>query len=52
MFDTLIVEPILNLLFTINAFLPGHDFGVTILLFTIVIRGALYPLVKKQLHQT
>ena len=52
MFDTLIVEPILNLLFTINAFLPGHDFGVTILLFTVVIRGALYPLVKKQLHQT
>ncbi len=52
MFDTLIVQPILNLLFTINAFLPGHDFGVTIILFTIIIRGALYPLVKKQLHQT
>lgn len=52
MFDTLIVQPILNLLFTIAALLPGHDFGMAIIVFTIIIRGLLYPLVKKQLHQT
>lgn len=52
MFDTLIVQPILNLLFTIAALLPGHDFGVAIIIFTVIIRGLLYPLVKKQLHQT
>ncbi len=52
MFDTLIVQPILNLLFIINSLLPGHDFGISIIIFTIVIRMALWPLVKKQLHQT
>ncbi len=52
MFDTFIVQPILNLLFIINSVLPGHDFGVSIIIFTIVIRMALWPLVKKQLHQT
>lgn len=52
MFDTLIVQPILNLLFVIYSLLPGHDFGVTILVFTVVIRMALWPLVKKQLHQS
>ncbi len=52
MFDAFIVQPILNLLFIINSLLPGHDFGVTIILFTIVVRLALWPLVRKQLHQT
>ncbi len=52
MFDTLIVQPILNLLFIINSLLPGHGFGVSIILFTVVVRMALWPLVKKQLHQT
>lgn len=52
MFDTLIVQPILNLLFVINSVLPGHDFGVSIIVFTVVIRMLLWPLVKKQLHQT
>lgn len=52
MFDTLIVEPILNLLFIINSLLPGHGFGLSIIIFTIVIRMALWPLVRKQLHQT
>ena len=52
MFDTLIVQPILNLLFIIISFLPGHDFGIAIIIFTIVIRMLLWPLVKKQLHQT
>lgn len=52
MFDTFIVQPILNLLFIINSVLPGHDFGISIIVFTVVIRMALWPLVKKQLHQT
>jgi YidC/Oxa1 family membrane protein insertase len=52
MFDTLIIHPILNLLFVIYSVLPGHDFGVAIIIFTVVIRLALWPLLKKQLHQT
>jgi len=50
MFTTLIVQPIFNLLVLIYAVLPGHNFGLAIILFTIVIRILLWPLVKKQLH--
>lgn len=52
MFTTLIVQPIFNLLVLIYALLPGHNFGLAIILFTIVIRLLLWPLVKRQLHQT
>lgn len=51
MFTTLIVQPIFNLLVFIYAIIPGHNFGLAIILFTIVIRLLLWPLVKKQLHQ-
>lgn len=50
-FDILIVQPIFNLLLGLYALIPGGDFGVAIILFTILIRFAMYPLVKKQLHQ-
>jgi YidC/Oxa1 family membrane protein insertase len=50
MFTTLIVQPIFNLLVLIYALLPGHNFGLAVILFTIVIRMLLGPLVKKQLH--
>lgn len=52
MFTTLIVQPIFNLLVLIYAILPGHNFGLAIIIFTVVIRLLLWPLVKKQLHQT
>ena len=51
MFDQLIVQPIFNLLEVIYALEPGHDLGVAIIIFTAIIRMALWPLVKKQLHQ-
>lgn len=50
MFDILIVQPIFNLLVSITALLPGHNFGVAIILFTILVRIVMWPLVKKQLH--
>jgi YidC/Oxa1 family membrane protein insertase len=49
-FDALIAKPIFNLLIVIIAFLPGHNLGVAIIIFTILVRLALYPLLKKQLH--
>lgn len=52
MFTTIIVQPIFNLLVLIYALLPGHNFGLALIIFTIVIRLLLWPLVKKQLHQT
>ncbi|HLZ14851.1 MAG TPA: YidC/Oxa1 family membrane protein insertase, partial [Candidatus Saccharimonadales bacterium] len=51
MFTTLIIQPIFNLLVLIYALLPGHNFGLSIIIFTIVVRILMYPLVKKQLHQ-
>ena len=35
----------------IYAIVPGGDFGVSVVIFTIVLRFALWPLAKKQLHQ-
>lgn len=50
MFQTLIVQPVFNLLVLIYALLPGHNFGLAIILFTIVVRLLMWPLVKKQIH--
>jgi YidC/Oxa1 family membrane protein insertase len=50
MFTTLIVRPIFNLLVLIYTILPGHNFGFAIILFTILVRLLMWPLVKKQLH--
>lgn len=52
MFNTLIVQPLFNLLALIYALLPGHDFGIAIIIFTILIRLLMWPLIKKQLHHT
>lgn len=52
MFTTFIVQPIFNLLVLIYGLLPGHNFGLALIIFTVVIRLLLWPLVKKQLHQT
>jgi len=50
-FQILIVKPIFNLLVFIYAILPGHNFGLALIIFTIVVRMLMWPLVKKQLHQ-
>ena len=52
MFDLIIVQPIFNLLLGLYSIIPGGDFGVSLIIFTILVRFALFPLVKKQLHQT
>lgn len=50
-FDILILQPIFNLLLGLYSVIPGGDFGIAIIIFTILVRLALWPLVKKQLHQ-
>ncbi len=45
------MQPIFNLLLFIYSVLPGADFGIAIIIFTIIIRFALWPLVVRQLHQ-
>jgi YidC/Oxa1 family membrane protein insertase len=49
-FTAFITRPIFNLLILILALLPGHNLGVAIIIFTVLVRIALYPLLKKQLH--
>jgi YidC/Oxa1 family membrane protein insertase len=51
-FDILIVQPIFNLLIGLYSIIPGGDFGISVIIFTVFVRFALYPLVKRQLHQT
>lgn len=51
-FDVLIVQPFFNVLLVLYTYIPGGDFGIAIIAMTILIRFAMWPLVKKQLHQT
>src|SRR5688572_6622282 len=52
MLKTILVNPLFNALLLLYALLPGHDFGIAIVILTILIRLLLWPLVKKQLqHQ-
>lgn len=51
-FEVLVVQPLFNLLTVLYAVIPGGDFGISIIVFTILLRLAIHPLVKKQLHQT
>jgi YidC/Oxa1 family membrane protein insertase len=50
MLNTIITQPFLNLLFVLYTAIPGHDFGLAVIILTVAIRFALYPLAKKQLH--
>lgn len=48
MWDALILNPMLNVLLLIYSYL-GRNFGVAIILFTILIRLLIYPLTAKQM---
>lgn len=50
LFDTLVYYPIYNLLvFVYNAF-PWHDFGIAIILVTVIVKFLLIPISKKQIQ--
>lgn len=50
-FEIIVVQPIFNLLIVLYSLIPGGDFGIALIIFTILIRLALFPLLKRQLHQ-
>ena len=53
-FELFIVQPIFNLLLGIYSlvnYIPYAGFGLSVIIFTIIVRFALWPLVVKQLHQ-
>ncbi|MFH1142476.1 MAG: YidC/Oxa1 family membrane protein insertase [Candidatus Uhrbacteria bacterium] len=47
LFNTILAEPLYNLLAGIFAVVPGHDLGVTIIILTIIIKAVLWPLSAK-----
>ena len=48
--DMIVVRPIVNILFVI--FNLVHDFGLAIIIFTILVKLLMFPLTKRQLNQT
>ena len=48
--DFLIFKPIVNILFVI--FNLVHDFGLAIIIFTVLVKLLMWPLMKRQLNQT
>lgn len=48
--NQLITRPIVNILFVIYSVVG--DFGLAIIIFTIIVKFAMWPLMKRQLHQT
>lgn len=48
-FNTVLYQPLLNALVFLYQFLPGKDFGVAVIVLTIIIRIILYPLMLKSI---
>ena len=49
-FTVILYHPLFNFLVFIYNYLPGHDFGIAIILLTIIIRVILYPVSVKALN--
>lgn len=49
LFNTVLYQPILNVFVGLYNFLPGHDVGLVILVITILIRLAVYPLTNSSI---
>lgn len=50
LFDISIYQPLYNALIFFYNFIPGHDFGVAIILTTLALKTLLIPLSKKQIE--
>lgn len=49
LFHTIIYQPLYNILIWLYNVVPGKDFGISIILITILLRTILIPLYKKQI---
>jgi YidC/Oxa1 family membrane protein insertase len=50
LFHTIIYQPLYNTLILLYNIVPGKDFGISIILITILLRTILIPLYKKQIE--
>ena len=48
-FNTILYKPLFNALVFLYGYLPGHDFGVAVIVLTLLIRLVLYPLMVKSI---
>lgn len=46
-FNIILYQPLLNLLILLYVYFPGHDFGVAVILLTLILRLILHPSSKK-----
>lgn len=49
-FNTILYQPLFNTLIFLYTTIPGHDFGISIIILTIIIRIILYPLLVKSIR--
>ena len=49
-FNTILYQPLLNALILFYEYLPGHDFGIAVIVLTILIRLILYPLMVQSIR--
>jgi len=48
-FNIILYKPLFNALVLLYQYLPGHDFGVAVIILTIIIRLILYPLMAQSI---
>jgi len=48
-FNVVLYQPLFNALILLYKYLPGHDFGIAVIILTIVIRLILYPLMVQSI---
>lgn len=49
-FHAAVYQPIYNALIFLYNTIPGHDFGIAIIVTTLILKGLLYPLSQKQIE--
>jgi len=49
-FNVILYQPLLNILVLLYTYIPGHDFGVAVILLTIIVKFVFYPLGVKSIR--
>ena len=49
-FNLILYQPLFNALLLLYQYLPGHDFGIAVILLTVLIRLILYPLMFQSIR--
>lgn len=50
LFNKILYQPLFNFLVLLCKYIPGHDFGIAIIILTILIKLVLYPLGRKAIE--